>query len=69
MIDYDKEDEDPIVAEVRRAREEMFAEYGYDLRAMFEAFQQREATSGHLYATPASPRDATAPAAPDKKVG
>jgi hypothetical protein len=70
MIDYDKEDEDPIVAEVRRAREEIFAEYGYDLRAMFEAFQQREATSGHTYASPATradtslqPKDAT------KKVG
>ena len=69
MIDYDKEDEDPVVAEVRRAREEMFAEYGYDLRAMFKAFQQREATSGHLYATPASRRNSPAPTTADKKVG
>jgi hypothetical protein len=34
MIDYDKPDDDPIVAEVRRAREEILASFNYDLRAM-----------------------------------
>jgi hypothetical protein len=69
MIDYDKEDEDPIVAEVRRAREEIFAEYGYDLQAMFEAFQKREATSGAYYATPRSREMNASPSDPAKKVG
>ncbi len=53
MIDYDKPDDDPVVAEVRRIREEIFAEYHYDLAAYCEAIQRRQETSGRLYATPA----------------
>ena len=69
MIDYDKIDEDPVVAEVRRIREELFAEYNYDLAAYCEAMIRRQATSGARYATPADRAEAAAPAAPDKKVG
>ena len=69
MIDYDKPDDDPVVAEVRRIREEIFAEYNYDLRAMFEDMQRREATSGRRYATPPPRADAPAPVDTAKKVG
>lgn len=67
MTNYDEPVEgDPVVAEVRRIREEIFAEYNYDLRAMFDAYQQREATSGRVYADRA-PQPITPTAA--KKVG
>ena len=69
MIDYDKPDDDPVVAEVRRAREEMLAEYNYDLTALCDAMQRRQATSGARYATPAQRVDAPAPGGPAKKVG
>lgn len=70
MIDYDKPDNDPVVAEVRRAREALTAEYRYDLRAISEAMQRRQATSGARYATPASRAAAPAPSdAAAKKVG
>jgi hypothetical protein len=49
MIDYDKADDDPIVAEVRRAREELAARFNYDLHAICEDARQREATSGRHY--------------------
>jgi hypothetical protein len=38
--------EDPIVAEVRRAREEIAKRFNYDLRAMFEDARRRQAQSG-----------------------
>jgi hypothetical protein len=43
MIDYDKVDDDPIVAEVRAAREAYAAKFGFDLRAIFEDIQRRTA--------------------------
>ncbi len=69
MIDYDKPDDDPIVAEVRRIREEIFAEYNYDLRAMFEDMQRRAATSGARYASPAQRVETPTPADTTKKAG
>jgi hypothetical protein len=68
MIDYDKPDDDPIVAEVRRIREEIFAEHNYDLRAMFEAMRRREATSGRTYAN-LEPQPLQKDATTTKKVG
>ena len=41
MIDYDKEDDDPIVAEVRRARERYAAQFNYDLEAIVRDVQRR----------------------------
>jgi hypothetical protein len=35
--------EDPIVAEVRKARQEIFARFNYDLDAYFEHLQAAEA--------------------------
>jgi hypothetical protein len=69
MTDYDKPDDDPVVAEVRCIREALFAEYNYDLTAYCEEMMRRQATSGARYATPAD-RPAT-PASTDtaKKVG
>ena len=52
MIDYDKPDEDPIVAEVRRARAEFAAEFHYDLHAIFEEMRRRQAREPDKYAVP-----------------
>jgi hypothetical protein len=49
MIDYNKPDEDPIVAEVRRAREEIAARYDYDLRALFADMMRRQAQDPDRY--------------------
>jgi predicted Zn-dependent protease len=68
MIDYDKPDEDAIVAEVRRARVEFAAEHGYDLRAMFEFLRRHEATSGRTYSDRV-PQPLSPTPAPAKKVG
>ena len=38
--------EDSIVAEVRRAREEIAERFNYDLRAMIEDARKRQALSG-----------------------
>ncbi len=38
---------DPIVEEVRRVRDELAAEYGYDLRRIAEASRERQKTCGH----------------------
>ena len=69
MMDYDKQDEDPIVAEVRRAREELAARFNYDLRAIMEHFQRGEPTTGHEYVSPPPRRPEPSPAAPNGKVG
>ena len=69
MIDYDKPDPDPIVAEVRRAREQLAAEFGYDLRALFAEMQKRQATSGRVYANRPIQRVPTGSQNPTRKVG
>lgn len=68
MIDYDKPDDDPIVAEVRRNREELAARFNYDLRAIFEDARRRQATSGRQYVSlpPRRPEGWTEPV---KKAG
>lgn len=38
---------DPILAQVRRAREELAQRFNYDLRAMIQDAKDRQATSGH----------------------
>ena len=52
MIDYEKPDEDPIVAEVRRARETVSARHKHDLNEIFEDMERRQETSGKKYVTP-----------------
>jgi hypothetical protein len=43
---------DPIVAEVRRAREALFAEAHYDIYEFFERLSARQAASGHQLVKP-----------------
>lgn len=44
---YEAEDPDPIVAEVRRAREALLAKHNYDIVAMMEDARRRQRRSGH----------------------
>jgi len=39
---------DPIVAEVRQAREALFAAAGYDIHEFCRRLRERQETSGHL---------------------
>ncbi len=48
--------DDPIVAEVRRHREEIAKEFGYDLRAIFEYFKKREKEEGRKVVSRARPK-------------
>ena len=41
--------EDPIVEEVRQVREAHAAQFGYDLRAIYQALKEEEAVSGRKY--------------------
>jgi hypothetical protein len=41
--------EDPIVAEVRRIREEYARRFNYDLDAMFRDIQEKQSRSGRTY--------------------
>jgi len=41
--------EDPIVAEIRRIREEHAARYNYDLRAICEDLKEQERKSGRQF--------------------
>jgi hypothetical protein len=43
--------EDSVVAEVRRAREEIAKRFNYDLRAMIEDARKRQALSGRKVAS------------------
>ena len=42
---------DPIVAEVRRTREALFAAAGYDIRELFRRLREEQATSAHRVVT------------------
>lgn len=44
--------EDPIVAEVHRAREEMAAKYNYDVSAFFADIRKRQAALGERLVMP-----------------
>ena len=44
--------EDPIVAEVRKHRQERAARFNHDLRAMVEDARSRENTCGHKIVSP-----------------
>jgi hypothetical protein len=64
--DNSDDDEDPIVAEVRKAREELFARFNYDLHALFEylrAQTEESARAGRKVA----PLPPTSP--PSKRAG
>lgn len=40
---------DPIIAEVRKARDEQAAQFGYDIAAIFKHLQTQQQTSGRRY--------------------
>jgi transposase len=42
---------DPIVAEVRRIREELFAAAGYDIQEFCRRLREKQAQSGHRVIT------------------
>lgn len=44
--------EDPIVADVRRAREELSARFNYDVKAIFADIRNRQATLGERLVSP-----------------
>jgi hypothetical protein len=69
MIDYDKPDDDEIVADVRRAREEIAAEFNYDLGAICEEMGRRQGTNGRKYAAIPPRHVNDVPGEPAKKVG
>ena len=63
------EDSDPIVEEVRRAREALFGQFNYDLQALGEYLQKRTeeaAKAGRKVVSSLPRRPRTTPA---KKVG
>lgn len=41
--------DDPIVAEVRRVREQHAAQFGFDLHAIIHDLQERQRASGRTY--------------------
>jgi hypothetical protein len=52
--------DDPIVAEVRRAREAHAAQFNYDLEAIFRDIKAKEQSSGRRYVRyPLRPIDAS----------
>jgi hypothetical protein len=61
--------EDPIVAEIRRIREEYAARFNYDLWAMYEDLKEQERKSGRKFVSypprriPPEDRTANEPAA------
>ena len=65
-------DDNPIIAEIRRIREEMLAEYGGDLRALVKDMQRRTeeaARAGRKVYSPAYPEAARSDSEPQKKAG
>ena len=58
---------DPIVAEVRAARDRLAARFGYDLEAIFRHVQAEEARSGLTYVPCPPRRPAPAAGAPARE--
>lgn len=52
--------EDPIVAEVHRAREKLAAEYNFDIGAFFADVRKRQASLGGRLVRPRRPAEQTA---------
>jgi transaldolase len=76
LQNYEGEDDDPIVAEVRRVREQILSEYGYDSHAYAEDVRRRTeeaAKAGRKVVTlpPRRPEGWQNPAAsePEKRAG
>jgi hypothetical protein len=61
--------DDPIVAEVRRAREELLARFDNDLGALVKFLQSCEREAVNPSAVQSAPTNRKAEVPPDKKVG
>ncbi len=58
---------DPIVAEVRAARDKHAAQFGYNVQEIFKNIQARQQTSGRKYVCfPARPATKTSSATPNQ---
>jgi hypothetical protein len=69
MIDYNQPDDDPIVADVRRAREEIAAQFNYDLTTLWENLRLQQPASGRTYVSHPPRRIAPTSNPPQKAVG
>jgi hypothetical protein len=58
--------EDPIVEEVRREREKLAAQFGFDVDAIFEDLRKRQKTLGGRLVGPKKQKGAEPPAAPER---
>jgi hypothetical protein len=58
--------EDPIVFEVRRVREQLAAQYNYDVGAIFAEMRRRQSTLGEKLVTLQKSKKAEQAAAPDR---
>jgi hypothetical protein len=45
--DFETLEDDAVLAEVRRTKEKLSAEYGHDVHKLFEILREREKSSGH----------------------
>ena len=61
--------EDPIVAEVHRAREMLAAKFNYDIHAMFADMQKRQAALGERLVLPRTPAKPAPEADQDRQDG
>ena len=68
MIDQNNIEDDPIVAEVRRAREEYAARFNFDLRAISEDLRRLSKEEG-INTVSRQPRRPLQPKKPAKEVG
>ncbi len=60
--------EDPIVAEVRRAREELSARFNFDVKAIFADLRNRQSASGVQLVSRKIRAKSKGPAIQEKKV-
>jgi len=58
--------EDPIVADVRRIREELSARFGFDVSAIFADIRERQAALGSRLVRRKQARRPAPPPAPDR---
>ena len=58
---------DPIVADVRRAREELSARFNFDVKAIFADMRTRQVAVGSRLVSRKKRREVNGPAAQEKK--
>lgn len=61
--------EDPIVAEVHRARQKLVAECNYDIKAFFASLRKRQASLGDSLVSPEKRAEPTTEADRGRQIG